>query len=111
MPNASPVLLTHRPTKAHNLHETTNTIQKNSDCRGASNSIYIGQCAKLIVTKQVSKKLKMLTVQFAADLSSSLRCGKATVSRLWPLNDILRLKIHLAAVQSCFVGAIKDPCL
>jgi len=94
----------------HNLHGTTNTIQKNSDCRGASNSIY-RQYAKLIVTKQVSKKLKMLTVQFAADLSSSFRCRKATVSRLWPLIDVLHLKIHLAAVQSCFVRAIKDPYL
>ena len=63
------------------------------------------------VTMQVSKKLKMLTVQFAAELSSSLRCRKATVSRLWPLTDVLRFKIHMAAVQSCFVRAIKDPCL
>jgi len=28
----------------HNLHDTTYTIQKNSDCRGASNSIYTAMC-------------------------------------------------------------------
>jgi hypothetical protein len=48
----------------------------------------------------------ILTMEFTVDLDSVLRWGKASVPCLWPVTDVLQLKIDLADVQSCFVRVI-----
>ena len=66
----------------HNLHETTNTTQKNSDCRGASNSIYRAMCqtecdqASVKETKDADCSSQLtLAVVCAAERRPSLVCG------------------------------------
>jgi hypothetical protein len=48
-------------------------------------------------------KVQTLTVEFAVDLGSCLRWGKAIAPSLWPVTDVLDLQEHWAEVQLCFV--------
>jgi len=45
----------------------------------------------------------LLSEKFVINLGSDLRWGEPTLSCLWPVTDVFRLKIHWAGVQLCFV--------
>ena len=47
-------------------------------------------------------KVQILSVEFAVDLGSCLRCGKATVSYLSSVTDAFRLKMYWAENQLMF---------
>ena len=58
------------------------------------------------VTSCGTKHVHIVRVEFAVDLSSSLRWGKPTVLCLWWITHVLQSKIHRARMQPCFVRVI-----